>query len=149
MTNLLLVGPSAEASFGHKTILQVIVTVAVSSSFTHLIVGRFNSRQLGASGVVFAMILLNSLVSAKSGKIPVSFVLISALYLGDEAWKLFFSNDGISHSAHLAGGVVGTMYGFRRNQKLENEEDQQNRSRMLGVSKIFKRQSVKEKSKKT
>ncbi|KAL3906388.1 MAG: hypothetical protein SGILL_009289 [Bacillariaceae sp.] len=145
MTNLLLVGPSAEASFGHKVILQVIVTVAVSSAFTHLIVGRYNSRQLGASGVVFAMILLNSLVSAKSGKIPVSFVLTSVLYLGDEAWKLFFSNDRISHSAHLAGGIVGTLYGFRRSEVQETTEGEQNG--LAGYGRFFKRQSVKDKKK--
>jgi GlpG protein len=143
MTNLLLVGPAAEASFGHRVIVQVIVTVAISSAMTHLIVGRYNSRQLGATGVVFAMILLNSLVSAKSGKIPVSFVLTSVLWLGDEAWKLFFSNDGISHSAHLTGGLIGTLYGFRRSEATWNKEESEQTA--TGYGRFFKLQSVKNK----
>mmetsp|Transcript_4020 Transcript_4020/g.7126 ORF Transcript_4020/g.7126 Transcript_4020/m.7126 type:complete len:289 (-) Transcript_4020:27-893(-) len=117
MTNLLLVGPSAEASFGSRAILHVILVVAVSSSLSHVVLGRQNSRQLGASGVVFAMILLNSLVAAKRGKIPVSFILISFLYLGDEMWKLFFISDGVSHSAHLVGGFVGTITGFQMDKQ--------------------------------
>lgn len=112
MTNILLVGPSAEKIFGSKNILIIILAVAVSSGFGHVLLGPSRSTQIGASGVVFALILLNSLVSAKSGKLPVSFVLTAFLWAGDEVWKFFFASDTVSHSAHLIGAVVGTIAGY-------------------------------------
>ena len=121
MTNILLVGPSAEAAFGSKGIVQVIILVAFSSGVAHILIGRANSRQLGASGVVFALILLNSLISARSGRIPLSFVMTAMLWMGDELWKLFFAGDATSHHAHLTGGIVGTMGGYWMHQQRERE----------------------------
>jgi membrane associated rhomboid family serine protease len=121
MTNLLLVGPSAEAYFGSKETLAIMLAVAVSSGLAHIFLGRAYSRQLGASGVVFALILLNSLVSAKSGKIPLSFVLTAFLWTSEEVWKLFFGRDGVSHHAHLVGAIVGTMAGYIIQKRKESE----------------------------
>jgi membrane associated rhomboid family serine protease len=121
ISHLLLVGPSAEAAFGSKETLQIMVLVAVSSGIAHIFLGRNNSRQLGASGVVFALILLNSLVSAKAGKVPLSFLLTACLWIGDELWKLFFSRDATSHHAHLTGAIVGTIAGYLIHQKKEEE----------------------------
>jgi membrane associated rhomboid family serine protease len=122
MTHLLLVGPSAEAAFGSKEVLQIMVLVAVSSGIAHIFMGRANSRQLGASGVVFALILLNSLVSAKSGKVPLSFLLTAVLWIGDELWRLFFAGDATSHHAHLTGAIVGTIGGYLVHQRKEQEK---------------------------
>jgi membrane associated rhomboid family serine protease len=122
MTHLLLVGPSAEAAFGSKEVLQIMVLVAVSSGIAHIFIGRANSRQLGASGVVFALILLNSLVSAKSGKVPLSFLITAVLWIGDELWQLFFSGDATSHHAHLTGAIVGTIGGYLVNKRKEQEK---------------------------
>jgi len=97
--------------FGSQNLVVVILAVALASAFAHIAVGGVHTHQLGASGVVFAFILLNSLVSAKYGKIPISFLLVATLWIGDEAIK-FFSESQISHHAHIAGGVVGAMAGF-------------------------------------
>jgi membrane associated rhomboid family serine protease len=121
MTNMLLVGPSAEAGFGSKAILQVMGVVAITTAFAHMLVGKRNSRQLGASGFVFALILLNSLCSARSGKIPVSFVLTALLWLVDEFVWLFFGKDNTSHHAHLVGGIVGAIAGFVIHERDESE----------------------------
>jgi membrane associated rhomboid family serine protease len=115
MTYLLLVGPPTEAHYGSKAIINVMRAVAISSAVSHLVLGRRNSRQLGASGVVFALIIMSSLICAKMDKIPLSFILIGILYLGEELVKLFFGMDEISHHAHLVGGVVGAIIGFRMN----------------------------------
>jgi membrane associated rhomboid family serine protease len=43
------------------------------------------------------------------------------LWMGDEVWKFFFATDEISHHAHLAGGIVGTIAGYVINQREESE----------------------------
>jgi GlpG protein len=121
MNYILLVGPSAEAAFGSKNIVLVMLVVAISSGLTHMLFGPNHTHQIGASGVVFALILLNSLVSAKSGKIPVPFVMTIFLWMGDEMWKFFFATDEISHHAHLVGGIVGTIAGYAIHQREESE----------------------------
>lgn len=121
MVNLLLVGPSAEHMFGSYEILLVFFIVAVTSAMAHILIGGTNTYQMGASGICFAMILLNSLLAAKNGKIPVSFILTAGLWITDEVFKLFFSADGVSHHAHVTGAIVGSAAGCaiirRREQK--------------------------------
>ena len=112
MTHLLLTGPSVEHEFGSRNLLIIMVIVAVTSAFAHIFVGKTYSHQLGASGVVFACILLNSLVSADNGKVPLAFVLTAILYLGDEFAKFVWRGDAVSHHAHLVGGLVGAAAGF-------------------------------------
>lgn len=112
MMNLLLVGPSVEHEFGSRNLLRIIVVVALSSAFAHIVVGQGFTHQLGASGVVFACILLNSLVSAENGKIPLSFVITCVIYLGDELILFVRKTDSTSHHAHLVGGAVGAAAGF-------------------------------------
>lgn len=114
LVHILLVGPSAEHVYGSQAMLIVILLVAVTSAFAHIIFGSVNHHQLGASGVVFCVILLNSLVAAVSGKIPLSFVITVCLWGVDEVYKFFFGNDHVSHHAHIAGAVVGTAYAFYR-----------------------------------
>jgi membrane associated rhomboid family serine protease len=112
LTHILLVGPSAEHVYGSRCILLVIVLVALFSSLVHIVVGSSHTHQLGASGVVFSVILLNSLVAAASGTIPISFVLTAGLWCFDELYKFLFGHDGISHHAHLTGAVVGTVVAY-------------------------------------
>ena len=113
---MLLVGPSSEAVFGSLNLIYIIVIVAISSAWAHILIGQPHTRQLGASGVCFAFILLNSLVSAKRGRLPVSFILTAVWWLGDELFDMFFAGDGVSHHAHLVGGIVGAAVGYRLRQ---------------------------------
>lgn len=121
MTNLLLVGPSTEHTFGSKNLILIMFVVAVCSGIGHMVFGPPHTTQIGASGVVFALILLNSLVSAKSGQIPVSFVLTTTLFVGDEIWQSLFVSDTIAHSAHLIGALVGTVAGYMIHDHRESE----------------------------
>jgi membrane associated rhomboid family serine protease len=112
MTHLLLTGPGVEYAFGSKNLAIIMLVVALVSAFAHIMFGSSYTHQLGASGVVFACILLNSLVSASNGKIPLSFILTATLYLGDEFFKFFWGGGAVSHHAHLTGGLVGAAAGF-------------------------------------
>lgn len=110
MTVFLIVGPLLEEKYKSKALMIMIATTALVTGLVHIIF--FPGIQLlGASGVVFAMILASSFTSAKDGKIPLTFVLVSAIYLGDEILSAFFVEDNISQLSHILGGIVGAMMG--------------------------------------
>ena len=110
--------------------------VAVASALAHMAFGHSHSGQLGGSGVVSALILLNSLGAASSGRVPLTFLLTAVFWsraasvkvraidataapltarrprrLSDEVQSIL-TRDGVSHAAHLAGALVGTAAGY-------------------------------------
>lgn len=110
MLFFLLLGPILEEKYGSERIMIVIgatalVTAIINSIFT-------SNALLGASGVVFAFIILASMTSFREKEIPLTFILIIFLYLGREVFNGIFSSDNISQSAHLIGGACGAIAGF-------------------------------------
>jgi membrane associated rhomboid family serine protease len=109
-TMILLIGPILEERHGSIGLLFMILITAVVSGVVGLVLG---SASYGASGVVFMMIVLASTANIKEGEIPLTFIAIATLYLGGEVYKaVASSNDGISHMAHLCGGIAGAAFGF-------------------------------------
>ncbi len=106
---ILLIGPILEEKYGSA---RLLLMVAFTALFTGVIVTLFfRDALLGASGVAFMMILLGSFANAKSGKIPLTFLLVAIIYLGREIFAAF-SEDHISQMAHIIGGVTGSIFGF-------------------------------------
>jgi membrane associated rhomboid family serine protease len=106
---ILLLGPTLEQSFGSKTlILMILITALVTGLFHSLL---FSGALLGASGIVFMMILLSSFANAKSGEVPLTFILVVVLYIGREVIDSFQA-DGVSQFAHIAGGLCGAVFGY-------------------------------------
>jgi len=106
---LLLLGPMLEETYGSMTMfLMMIVTGFVTGVLNACF---FPHPLLGASGVVFMMILLASFTNSGKDDIPLTFILIVILYLGREALNAF-KGDDISQFAHLAGGLCGSLFGF-------------------------------------
>ncbi len=66
---------------------------------------------LGASGIVFMLIMLASL-SGFSGGIPVTMLLVAALYLGQQVYDIIFARDNVANFMHIVGGVCGTAFGY-------------------------------------
>ena len=71
---------------------------------------------LGASGVVFALILLSSFASFEDGKIPVTFILVALIYGGQQVYSGIFIRDNISNLTHILGAIVGAGLGFVMNK---------------------------------
>ena len=73
---------------------------------------------LGASGIVFMMILLASFTNFRKGEIPLTFILVMIVYLGREVYNAVAaqvtpgSTNNISQFAHIIGGLVGSFFGF-------------------------------------
>ena len=113
----LLVGPMLEEMYGPTMLLVLSHITAV---ITGLIMMVFFSGSLaGASGIVFALIILSSFANAKSGTIPLTFVLISLIFLGGEVIRALSGIDQIAQFGHIAGGVLGGFAGFLITKRVE------------------------------
>jgi rhomboid protease GluP len=86
----------------------MIAITALVSGFVDVALG---DRTLGASGIVFMMILLASTANIRSGEIPLTFIAVAIIYLGAEIMKSF-EKDNISQLGHILGGVSGAVFGF-------------------------------------
>lgn len=112
---ILLVGPVIEEKYGHKNLIMMILFTAFITGIIH--VSFFSSGLLGASGIAFMLILLSSFTNMESGKIPLTFILVAAIYIGSEVISSGKSMTGIepdnvAHFVHIIGGVCGAGFGF-------------------------------------
>jgi membrane associated rhomboid family serine protease len=106
---ILLIGPILEEKYGSLTLFEMILTTAVATGLIQTIF--FDSLLMGASGIVFMLIILGSLTNIKEGEIPITFVLIVLLYLTREFIHIF-QKDSVSQLAHILGGICGSVFGF-------------------------------------
>lgn len=120
---ILLLGPVIESKYGSKSTLFMLLITALVCSLINLLFS--NSGLLGASGIVFMLILLTSMVNVKSGEIPITFILILIVYIGKEIMGSF-ADDNISHTTHIVGGIVGAFFGFALNRQPKNKSSHKN-----------------------
>ena len=71
-----------------------------------------NSALLGASGIVFMMIVLSSFTEGRGGGIPITLILVVIFYLGGEIIDGIRNTDSVSQLTHVVGGVLGMIFGF-------------------------------------
>ena len=116
-TLILLIGPILEEYYGSFSLFFMIIDTAVVTGALNIIF--FPTSLLGASGVLFMMILLASFTNFNKGEIPLTFILILVLYLGREFYNSF-GNNSISQFAHIVGGFCGSLFGFFRPSKNQN-----------------------------
>ena len=116
MMYLLILGPMLEERYGGKSLLVVIAATALVIGLVSLIFSP-NVLLMGASGVVFAFILLASITSAGNHGIPLTFLLVAVLYIGQQIYEGITQPDHISQLAHIVGGLVGSGFGFVMNRK--------------------------------
>jgi len=114
---ILLIGPILEEVYGSFSLFVMIVITALVTGVLNVIF--FSSGLLGASGVVFMMILLASFTNFSKGEVPLTFILVMILYLGRELFDSFSggadgTGDNISQFAHIVGGFIGSLFGFFR-----------------------------------
>ncbi len=118
MSYLLLIGPMLEEKYGSKTLAGVVAITAFATSLVNWILFP-NVALCGASGVVFAFILLSSFTSFKQGEVPLTFILVAVFFIGQQILEGIFVRDNISNLAHIVGGIIGGILGYRFNVKAE------------------------------
>ncbi|MCL2472832.1 MAG: rhomboid family intramembrane serine protease [Treponema sp.] len=115
---ILLIGPILEETYGSLSLLFMIFITALVTGVLNVLF--FSTGLLGASGVVFMMILLVSFTNFNKGEIPLTFILVLILYLGRELFNSFGSGNtqgtggNVSEFAHIVGGFFGSLFGFFR-----------------------------------
>ena len=116
MAYILLLGPGLEEKYGAKNLLLVILVTAAVTGLVHNLLFP-NTRLLGASGVVFAFILLTSFTGFREGEIPLTFILVAVIYLGEQIWSAVTVRDNVSNLTHIIGGLVGGGAGYLLNRE--------------------------------
>lgn len=116
MSYLLLLGPMLEEKYSSKGLCVVIVVTALATSLVNYVLFP-NVALCGASGVVFAFILLSSFTSFKEGELPITFILVVVFFLGQQVFDGLTAKDDISNMAHIVGGVIGGFGGYGFNKK--------------------------------
>lgn len=115
ITLILVIGPLLEEKYGSGNLLFVILATAiVTGGVNYIFFPRI--QLLGASGVVFAFILLSSFTSIKEGYIPLTFILVAVIYIGGQLYEGIFVHDNISNLTHILGGLVGAVLGYVTNK---------------------------------
>lgn len=111
---LLLLGPMLEEKHGSKLLIIAMVITAFVTALINFIF--FPGVALcGASGIVFAFIVLASFTGFKRGEIPLTFILVVVIYIGQQVVDGLFTRDNISQMAHIVGGLVGAVVGYIAN----------------------------------
>lgn len=113
---ILVIGPLLEEKYGFRNILTVILSTALITGIIHFMFFP-HTMLLGASGVVFALILLSSFVSIKEGEIPMTFIIVTVIYIGQQIFEGIFVNDNISNLTHIIGGITGAGMGYALNKR--------------------------------
>jgi membrane associated rhomboid family serine protease len=111
---ILLIGPILEEKYGSFPVLLMMLVTALATGLLDLLIER--ATLFGASGIVFMLILLSSFTNIRSGEIPLTFILIVILYVVKELIDAF-TPDTVSHVTHIAGGIIGGLFGFLFSKK--------------------------------
>ena len=108
---LLVIGPAAEERFGSAKVLSAVLLTAIAGALIMWFLFP-EATLMGASGVLFMMMVLASFASMRGGAIPITLILVLILYLGSEVVQAISGQAGLQELTHIAGGVVGMLLGF-------------------------------------
>lgn len=113
---LLLLGPMLEQRYGWKVIMELtLITGLVTGLIQYF---AFPGIALcGASGIVFACIMLSSFTEFCEHEIPVTFILVGIVYLGQQVYDAIVVDNNVSNMAHIVGGLLGAIVGYEINKK--------------------------------
>lgn len=116
MLMILVIGPAMEEKYGSGPLLRAIVITAVITGLVQMVFSP-HTALLGASGIVFMLIVLSSLSGMQERRIPLTLILVFIFYIGGEIVAGFFSRDNISHIGHIIGGLSGAVIGYSLEQR--------------------------------
>lgn len=114
ITMLLIIGPLLEEKYGSWNIAVIMVITAFATGIINIVL--FPTGLLGASGIVFALILLSSVTSMGDGRIPLTFLIVAVIYIGGQIYEGIFVHNNVSNLTHIIGGVLGAAFGYVMNK---------------------------------
>ncbi len=111
VTLLLVLGPLLEEKYGSRNILFVMLATALVTGLVNFVFFP-HTQLLGASGIVFAFILLSPFTSFKEGTLPITLILVALVYIGQQIYEGIAVRDNVANLTHIIGGLVGAGLGF-------------------------------------
>jgi GlpG protein len=111
-----------EEKYSSRILATVIAITAFGTSLINYIFFP-NIALCGASGVVFAFILLSSFTGFKEGEIPLTFILVAVFFIGQQVYEGLTVQDDISNMAHIVGGIIGGFGGYTLNKRSRLADD--------------------------
>jgi len=113
---ILLIGPLLEERYGGKWLVIMMVVTAFVTGVLHIVVS--DGAKLGASGIVFMLILLSSFTNLQKGRVPLTLLLVLGIYIGREVVYAVGADadNNIAYLSHIVGGVCGAGFGFFANK---------------------------------
>ena len=118
---VLLVGPMLEEKYGAKWLILMMVVTAFITGILWVVMMPYPYAKLGASGIVFMLILLSSFTNMQKGRIPLTLILAVVVFLGREVMSATgtgaYTSDNIAHMSHIVGGICGALFGFIINKR--------------------------------
>lgn len=101
---------------GSRELVEIIGVTALITGVVNYIF-FWNVGLCGASGVVFAFIILASFTSFKEGEIPLTFILVTVVFIGQQIYEAVAVANNVSNISHIIGGMIGALLGYNLNQK--------------------------------
>jgi len=111
MLMLLVIGPPMEEKYGSRGLLIAIICTAFIAGLVQWLFFP-GTALLGASGIVFMLIVMASLSGMRNGEVPLTLILVLVFYIGGEVVDGLFTQDNISQLTHIIGGMCGAVIGL-------------------------------------
>lgn len=108
---LLVIGPAAEDRFGSAKVLFAVLLAALAGALIMWFLFP-EASIMGASGILFMMMVLASFASVRGGAVPITLILVLILFLGSEVVQALTGVAGLQELTHIAGAAVGLLFGF-------------------------------------
>jgi len=105
------IGPMVEEKYGSQRLVLMIVLTAFITGLINVLFFS-GTVVVGASGIVFMMILLASFTNIQQGRLPITVPLVAILFIGNEIVAGLFTPSNISRLSHILGGLCGAFFGF-------------------------------------
>lgn len=110
---ILLIGPLLEERYGTENLIFMMLVTSLVKGILFIILSPAGAAAMGASGIVFMLILLASVTNIQKGRIPITLLLALAVYVGQDIWSHMFGPDSnISYLSHIFGGLSGAVLAF-------------------------------------
>jgi membrane associated rhomboid family serine protease len=106
---ILLIAPLLEKQYGWKKLFSFSVITTLVIGLAHIILS--DAALIGASGLVFLYIVLASLSNATNKEVPLTFILVVCMFLGQEIINSF-QEDQVSQLAHIGGGIMAVLFRY-------------------------------------
>jgi len=124
---LLMFGIFLESRVGRRNYLLIFFLAGIVGNVSYMLLTPGSATiGLGASGAIYGLmgalvVLLPFMVVYVWGMVPMPLLFVAVLWALGDIFGLFTPADNIGHEAHLAGLVIGLLFGFYLRQQAKRK----------------------------